>query len=150
MTLARIKEWDPGEDLNASDLNGEFDNILSNPTSLITPLTGTLNADSHIISNAIHTHTVVTFTAQDATPSVAAGTVFKTANASATTITMFDGGSAGQIIWVIINDANTTIDFTGTNLLGNAGVNWSPTTGDHLQAVFISPNWYCHISDNTA
>jgi hypothetical protein len=148
MSLSRIKTWG-AEVLNYADLNAEFDNILNNSTSLITPLTATLNANSNVISNAIHTHSVVTFDASDATPSVAAGTVFKTANASATTITMFDGGSAGQIIWVLINDNNTTIDFTGTNLEGNNGANWSPVSGDHLSAVFISPSWYCTVSNNT-
>ena len=150
MSLSRIKEWNDGEVLLATDLNAEIDNILDNATSLITPLTATLNANSNIISNAIHTHTVVAFTSTDATPSVAAGTVFRTANASATTITMFDGGSDGQFIFVIINDANTTIDFTGTQLSGNAGVDWSPTTNDHLEAVYYNGRWYCRISDNTA
>ena len=94
--------------------------------------------------------TVHTFAAGDATPSVAGGHVFKTANTGATTITMFDDGYTGQKITVIIGDANTTIDFTGTNLEGNAGVDWSPAQNDHLSAVFDGTNWFCSISDNTA
>lgn len=150
MSLSRVKTWSMGETLLASDLNAEINNILDNATSLITPFTGTVNANGNVFANAIHTHTVQTFTNGDASPSVAAGTVFKTANTSPTTITMFDGGSDGQFIYVLINDANTTIDFTGTNLKGNAGVDWSPTTGDSLECFFVSPSWYCRISDNTA
>lgn len=38
MALARVHTWAAGEVLTASDLNAEFNNILNNPTSLITPL----------------------------------------------------------------------------------------------------------------
>lgn len=93
---------------------------------------------------------VQSFSANDATPSVADGRVFKTANTVPTTITMFDNGKAGQEIVVIIGDANTTIDFTGTNLEGNAGADWTPTTNDHMVCVFDGTNWFCRISDNTA
>ena len=93
---------------------------------------------------------LVTFTASDATPSVATGAVFRTANAVGTTITAFDDGVIGQSITVIINDANTTVDFTGTTLKGNAGVDWSPASGDHMTCVFGGTNWYCDVSDNTA
>ena len=92
----------------------------------------------------------IAFTDADATPDVGNGNFFKTANTSATTITMFDGGSNGQIINVLIADAYTTIDFTGTNLEGNAGVDWTPTTNDHMVCISDVTNWYCSISDNTA
>lgn len=150
MALSRVKNWSTGESLTASDLNGEFNNILNNPISLISPVTANVDMDGYTLIDPVHKNTVVTFTDGDTTPAVSSGTVFKTANTAATVISMFDSGVDGQIIWVLINDANTTIDFTGTNLKGNAGVDWIPTTGDTLQAVFISPNWYCRISDNTA
>jgi len=92
----------------------------------------------------------IAFTANDATPDVGDGNYFKTANTSATTITMFDGGSNGQIINILIADVNTTIDFTGTNLKGNTGGDWSPTTNDHMTCISDGTNWYCAISDNTA
>jgi hypothetical protein len=91
-----------------------------------------------------------TFTDQDATPDVSAARNFKTANTAATTITMFDGGTAGQEIVVVIGDALTTIDFTGTNLKGNGGADWSPASGDHLRATFDGTDWYCECFDNTA
>ena len=93
---------------------------------------------------------VATFTDGDATPDVGDGNFFKTANTGATTITMFDGGSNGQVINVLIADANTTIDFTGTNLEGNVGVDWSPIANDHMTCISDGTNWFCAISDNTA
>ena len=91
----------------------------------------------------------VNFSDMDATPDVGDGNFFKTANTHATTITMFDGGSDGQIIYIIIGDTHTTIDFTGTNLKGNNGADWTPTTNDHLACISDGINWYCSISDNT-
>lgn len=38
MALSRVKNWIAGEVLTASDLNTEFNNILNNPGSLITPI----------------------------------------------------------------------------------------------------------------
>lgn len=92
----------------------------------------------------------VAFADTDATPLVTNNNVFYTANTVATTITDFDGGGEGQVIYVIIKDANTVIDFTGTNLKGNAGVDWSPTTNDSMMCVYDGTFWYCRISDNTA
>jgi len=83
-------------------------------------------------------------------PSIANGRVFKTANTGSKTISDFTNGVAGQVITVLIQDTNTTIDFTGTNLKGNGGADWSPTTGDHMTCVYDGTNWYCEISDNTA
>lgn len=44
MALARVKEWVAQEVLTADDQNDEFDNILDNALSLISPLTGSLAA----------------------------------------------------------------------------------------------------------
>lgn len=44
MALGRVKNW-IAEVLTASDLNAEFNNILNNAISLISPLTGSLDAD---------------------------------------------------------------------------------------------------------
>lgn len=86
----------------------------------------------------------------DATPNVQGNHLFKTQNTGATTITDFDNGHYGQEITVIIDDGNTTIDFTGTNLKGNGGADWSPSAGDHMTCVYDGTSWYCNISDNTA
>lgn len=49
MALARIKVWS-SEILTSSDLNAEFNNILNNPLSLISPLTGDLAAGGNKIT----------------------------------------------------------------------------------------------------
>ncbi len=43
MALARVKVWNPGDVLTAADLNGEFNNELNNPITLISPTTGPIN-----------------------------------------------------------------------------------------------------------
>lgn len=103
-----------------------------------------------IEDNVVTTTGVPSFTSADATPSVLLGDVFQTANAGSTTITNFDDGYEGKQIKVLIQDTNTTIDFTGSNLKGNVGVDWTPTTDDHMTCVFDGTDWYCDISDNTA
>lgn len=51
MALGRVKVWAVLEDLNAADLNAEYNNILNNALSLISPLTGILDAGSFQITN---------------------------------------------------------------------------------------------------
>ena len=43
MSLGRVKVWIPGDILTAADLNSEFNNILDNPLTLISPSTGAIN-----------------------------------------------------------------------------------------------------------
>lgn len=90
------------------------------------------------------------FANADATPSVSKGNLFKTANTGATIITTFHDGLAGQVIKVIFGDANTTIDFTGTNLKGNVGGDWTPADGDWMEGVFDGTDWFCSVHDCTA
>ena len=103
-----------------------------------------------IPNSEMDTFVIATFTDGDTTPSVAGGEVFKTSNSSATTITDFDDGVAGQIIKIIFGDNNTTIDFTGTNLWGNTGTDWSPKAQDWMEAVFDGTRWHCAVHDCTA
>ena len=89
------------------------------------------------------------FTAQDATPSVANGFKFKTANASGTTITTFDDGFEGQEIWVLL-DANTTIDFSSSaSMVGNGGSDWVCAADDFLTATKEGAKWYCTVNNAT-
>ena len=90
------------------------------------------------------------FTDEDATPSVKGGEAFKTANTQATTITDFDNTYDGQVFSVIIGDANTTVDFTATNLKGNGGGDWSPAVNDSMTVISDGTTKWCDISDNTA
>lgn len=51
MALARVHSWIGGEILTATDLNAEFNSILNNALSLISPLTGTLNFNNNQATN---------------------------------------------------------------------------------------------------
>lgn len=92
---------------------------------------------------------MITATSLDATPSVRGSEYLTTANGGATTITAFDDGVAGQSLLVKIGDANTTIDFSGTTLKGNAGVDWTPASGDSMRGTFDGTNWYFTTVDAT-
>lgn len=92
----------------------------------------------------------ITATASDATPSVRGANVLVTANAVATTITDLDDGYEGQVVTVQIADANTTVDFTGTNLKGNAGHDWSPASGDAMVCTRRGSSWYCGVQNLAA
>tara|TARA_Y100000034_G_scaffold67278_1_gene81134 strand:+ start:1080 stop:2240 length:1161 start_codon:yes stop_codon:yes gene_type:complete len=83
--------------------------------------------------------TFVTFGSSDTTPSVATGNLFKT-HASGQTLTMFDGGVAGQIINVI-STAAVVYDVTGTNLKGGSA-DITTASGDVTTWVFDGTNWY--------
>jgi hypothetical protein len=97
------------------------------------------------------TDTFTNFDQNDATPSVLRGTGvnFKTNNTVPTTITNFDNGFQGQIIFILINDANTTVDFSASNLKGNGGVDWTAASGDTMRCRYDGTNWYCDIVSDT-
>lgn len=88
----------------------------------------------------------ITFTANDATPSVAGGWLFETANTAPTTVTTFDGGVEGQEVVVKINDAFTTLDFSASSLVGNGGVDLACQSGDLVRAVRWGTTWLCAVS----
>ena len=96
--------------------------------------------------------TPTAFGFNDETPSVANHFNFVTANAATpSTITQFDGMTAGQLFTVSIGDASTTIDFTQANLIGNNEVSYSSTNGDFLICYSVDGTVAkCIISDPTA
>lgn len=57
MALARVKTWVANEVLTASDLNGEFNNILNNALSLVSPWTGDMAAGGNRLTG-LHAGTV--------------------------------------------------------------------------------------------
>jgi hypothetical protein len=59
---------------------------------------------------------------------------------------MFDLGYVGQVVKIIFSTGHTTIDFTGTNLKGNGGADWSPDKNDWMEGMFDGTDWYfaCH------
>ena len=66
MALARVKVWSTAETLTASDLNSEFNNIINNASSLISPLSGSLDWDGYA-----HTLDAAGVTSAQSTSSVA-------------------------------------------------------------------------------
>jgi hypothetical protein len=79
-------------------------------------------------------------------PSVQNTSILQTANAAPTTITNFLVGRVGQTIKVLFGDANTTVDFTGTNLKGRAS-DWTPGVGDSMECTTPDgTTWYCITS----
>jgi len=83
--------------------------------------------------------TFVTFSSSDTTPSVATGNLFKT-HASGQTLTMFDGGVAGQTI-TVISTAAVVFDVTSTNLKGGSA-DITTASGDVTTWTFDGTNWY--------
>lgn len=51
MAISRVKNWVSGEVLTASDLNGEFNNLLNNALAFLSPLTGTLDFSENQATN---------------------------------------------------------------------------------------------------
>lgn len=93
---------------------------------------------------------IQSFADADATPSVSIpNTAFKTANTGSTTITDLIDGRSGQVVTVIFDDANTTVDFTGSGLIGNGGADWSPSLNDQMICVYDGTDWYCAVIDTS-
>lgn len=88
-----------------------------------------------------------TFVNGDTTPSISEGDNYKTGNTSATTISDLDDGYDGQRVLVVFGDSDTTVDFTGTNLKGNGGVDWGPNTDDAMLCTYDGTTWFCMAID---
>ena len=98
-------------------------------------------------------HHIHQFVAGDDSPNVSSGSVFKTNGSFVNphTISTFDGGTAGQIIHVLIEDANTTFT-NGTNLKLFRGANaTSLTTLDIISFICVDGTEWRELNrqDNT-
>jgi len=85
--------------------------------------------------------TITTFTADDTSPSVSAGLLFRVPGTwtAGNNITMFDDGIAGQQIVVIGGDADcVVVDGTHVKLAGN----WTGAAGKTLSLVFDGMDWF--------
>ena len=51
MAISRVKTWIVGDILTAADLNAEFNNVINNALSLVSPLTGILNVNNQQLTN---------------------------------------------------------------------------------------------------
>ncbi len=94
--------------------------------------------------------TSATGTSLDATPDVAGLTVLTTANAGSTTITTLDGGTPGQTVLVVIGDANTTIDFSGSSMKSNYSIDRLMRNGESLSCTYDGTNWHCVFINSVA
>jgi len=87
-----------------------------------------------------------TFTDGDTTPSAGYGHYFVAANTAPTTITDLDDfAHLGRSITIIHTTANTTYDFSGTNLRGNGGIDWTAPTNSVLTVYSSGTVKYCLI-----
>ena len=109
MSLSRVKVWIPGDVLTAADQNAEFNNILNNPITLISPSTGAINF-------ALQSHTNLVPTALSAS-SGSTGAVLTVSTAGSPVWTTSGTGSAATQV------AQTAIIFTATS------TTYTPTTG---------------------
>ena len=114
------------------------------------PTPAFLNDSFSRMSGAFVFNYPIVFPSGDTAPSVKEGNVFKTANTSATKITGFSHGYAGQRISVIYGDSNTSVGFKGTSLKGHQGVDWRPSKDDHMTCVYDGKYWYCDVSINVS
>lgn len=81
-----------------------------------------------------------TYAAADTTPSVLGVGYLYIANAGAVTITQFDDGVEGQVIVLLFNDANTTVD--RTNCVLDGGANFVSTQYDTLTLIKGPTYWH--------
>ena len=142
------------ENAQGIQINGNyFQSIASYPITLSGGHTPDFDVGSNHLRSTGNLRIVnPTLTDGDTTPSVGHGNFFITANTGATTITGFDGVAREneKEIFFYIGDNNTSFDFTGTNLKGNKGSDWTTAaTGDWLRAKHYDQIWYCEIYDNT-
>lgn len=94
-------------------------------------------------------HRMIILTDGKSRPDVSNCGVLKIAVKTATVITGFRGGEAGQVIHVLFANNKALIDFTDSQLKGNKGQDWNSMPDDHMTAVFDGEFWYCNISQNS-
>ena len=91
-----------------------------------------------VLKGILHDPTMNTL-ADDATPSISAGTTFLTGGT--TTITDFDDGYTGKIIRIIAEHSITITD--GTNIFLSGSANWAMTATDTLTLIQKADGkWY--------
>lgn len=81
------------------------------------------------------------FTDLDTIPTVADGNWFRASNTGPTTITFFDDGVDGQVIYLLFTNANTTLQ-DGATLNLSGGINFTPNGDDIVTLIFDGVEWY--------
>jgi len=118
-----------------------FDDSPTSAGSLVTP-NGTLTLPNDLsVGGVLSTSTVTTFTADDTTPPVTAGNVFKVPATwtAGHDITAFDDGVMGQTIHIIGGDTDCNVVDGGTLKLNG---NWNAAADATLTLLYDGSNWY--------
>ncbi len=110
MAGSRVKVWITGDTLSASDLNAEFQNLLDNALSVISPLTGTLDANGNeIVLDADGDTSITADTDDQIDIRLAAKDQFEflgtSTNEGNFTATDTDTGAAAGPIWAMYRNA---------------------------------------------
>lgn len=147
MALSRIKTW-VAEKLYASDLNAEFNNILNNALSLISPLTGNLNAGGFRITDGGVPTALADF--MRATDLIHQTPTFYTSAGTSTAYTLtpnpaITAYAAGQTFWVKFDEANGEDPTINISALGAKNITYKDGTNiatDTIAANEIYPIVY--------
>jgi hypothetical protein len=121
-------------------------------TDIVDDTTPTLGGDLDLNDKIIYDD-VDAFADDDLTPSVTAGTYFKTGSLAADQlISDFINGTVGQTIHVMIADVYSDFDFTASGLVGHGGVDLDdPPVGTILTCTYYDDTqWYCDVSQWTS
>ncbi|MGI9297619.1 MAG: hypothetical protein ACR2QC_06955 [Gammaproteobacteria bacterium] len=116
MAISRVKTWIV-EVLTASDLNAEFDNIINNARSLISPLTGSLDMNGNEIILDADADSSITADTDDRIDLKLSGTDLFRFDGTATTPVNgldFTAAAAGSEPSILARGSDTDIDITLT------------------------------------
>ena len=113
MAIGRVKTWIAGEVLTAADLNAEFNNILNNALSLISPITGTLDLNGNELVLDADADTSITADTDDRVDIRASGAdLFRFDGTATTPVNGFDfvASATGTAVHLIAQGTDTNID----------------------------------------
>jgi hypothetical protein len=115
--------------------SNKFTNIGSTggvPNTVLSDGTSGVNSPLNDIWNVVPAGTT--------SPNIAFGSLLQTANTAATSITGFTGGNQGQEATLWVNDAFTTLVYSGTFLLAGL-VNFTPPSGTIIKFSYRNGVW---------
>lgn len=127
MALTRVKVWVSGEILTASDLNGEFNNILNNPSTLVSPWTANQSANGFALFFDTDANSGLQASVNDRIDISLAGTILHRFNTVASAVNGLDFHASATGVRTRIaafgTDANIDVDIvpkgTGRFRAGN-------------------------------
>jgi hypothetical protein len=134
---------------NHSEAAGRYGFNLQDPASFFDNHFGVGNYATNAATapyNGLSRYTGVGLDSKTATPSVAHGLLWFTANDAPRIYTSFLGGSPNQEISIRVADTKTTFAFGRGNLRGNASTSYTASPGDLLSCLFDGTNWTCEIA----